>query len=101
MQDARVWDIERTWSDFKEMHTKVGEMWEFWVVIKGLTWVGKLELKFGPDDLPSISPRRFWGALESDFVRKRWQELQHYLLELMKSEEIRNGEIFLNFLTSK
>jgi len=82
MQDARVWDIERTWSDFKEMHTK-------------------LELRFGPDDLPSISPRRFWGALESDFVRKRWQELQHYLLELMKSEEIRNGEIFLNFLTSK
>merc|ERR1712137_72085 len=82
MQDARVWDIERTWSDFKEMHTK-------------------LELKFGPDDLPSISPRRFWGALESDFVRKRWQELQHYLLELMKSEEIRNGEVFLNFLTSK
>jgi len=23
MQDARVWDIERTWSDFKEMHTRV------------------------------------------------------------------------------
>jgi len=82
MQDARMWDIERTWSDFKEMHTK-------------------LELEFGHEALPAFSTRKFWGVLDSEFVRKRWQELQHYLLELMKSKEIRDHPIFLKFLTAK
>jgi len=60
-----------------------------------------LENEFGPDDLPQFSPRKFWGVLDSDFVRKRWQELQHYLVELLKSKQIRDSQSFLSFLTAK
>merc|ERR1712137_78433 len=79
MQDARMWDIERTWSDFREMHMK-------------------LETEF--DNLPFLSGRKFWGVLDPEFVRKRWQELQHYLLELMKVKAIRDHPIVLNFLSA-
>ena len=47
-----------------------------------------MENEFGPDDLPQFSPRKFWGVLDSDFVRKRWQELQHYLVELLTNKTI-------------
>jgi len=80
MQDNRTWEIERTWSDFKELHTK-------------------LEAKLADVALPPCPPKRFWGVMEPDFIRKRWNDLQRYITGLLRMEEVKSCDIFLQFIS--
>ena len=99
MQDARVWDIERTWSDFKELHTKVCTFFRSKISLM-FTCLVKLEQIFPEKVLPPCPSRRFWGVMDSEFVGKRWQDLQHYLVALVSCKDIRDSPPFLHFLTA-
>lgn len=52
-------------------------------------------------DLPHFTARKFLGVLDPEFVKKRWMELQHYLVELLSKKEIRDSTAFLEFLSAK
>jgi len=77
-----TWEIERTWSDFKELHTQLSHA-------------------FPNTKLPSCPQKKFWGVMDPDFVRKRWQELQNYLLELTKLPDVLESEQVTNFLAQQ
>merc|ERR1712110_554846 len=78
----KTYNIERTWSDFKEMHDQV-------------------QAALPHRTIPSCPERRFWGVMDPDFVRRRWQDLQDCTNEMVLVPEIRELPAFQNFVENK
>jgi len=82
MQDSKIWDIERTWSDFKQLHTQLVQ-------------------QFPNEDLPNCPKAKFWGVMDPDFIRKRWQDLQHFLVRILQNKVVLESETFLNWISTR
>uniref|UniRef100_A0A7S4I5Y8 Protein kinase domain-containing protein n=1 Tax=Vannella robusta TaxID=1487602 RepID=A0A7S4I5Y8_9EUKA len=70
-----TYNIERTWSDFSEAHSA-------------------LQLDFPGMALPPCPPRKYWGVMDPEFVRKRWQELQKMVDLLVAIPSIVKSQTF-------
>jgi len=78
----KTYEIERTWSDFKEMHDQVQ------IALPTIT-------------LPACPERRFWGVMDPDFVRRRWKEMQQCANEMLAISRVRENDAFKSFLENK
>jgi serine/threonine protein kinase len=77
--DQKRWLIARTFSDFKELHSK-------------------LEKALPTIRLPTLPPSKFFGAMSTDFIKQRKNELQVYTESLLKIPSVCKSDIFQFFL---
>jgi len=82
VQGNKTYNIERTWSDFKEMHDQV-------------------QAALPDRNIPPCPERRFWGVMDPDFVRRRWKELQDCTNDMVLMPEIRQLPAFQSFVENK
>ncbi|MDP2436719.1 MAG: protein kinase, partial [archaeon] len=79
--DQKRWHIYRTFSDFKELH-------------------GKIEKALPTIKLPGLPGNKFFGVMDSDFIKQRKNELQVYTESLLKIPSVKSSAIFQFFLTA-
>lgn len=73
---SESWEVEKTWSDFKDFHTKLEKLFT---------------------SLPECPPRKFWGVMDPDFIRRRWADLQEYTNALIRTKDVADSDVFYQF----
>eukprot|EP01102_Stenamoeba_stenopodia_P021032 TRINITY_DN8375_c0_g1_i1.p2 TRINITY_DN8375_c0_g1~~TRINITY_DN8375_c0_g1_i1.p2 ORF type:complete len:411 (-),score=80.32 TRINITY_DN8375_c0_g1_i1:307-1539(-) len=73
------WVVYRTFNDFKELHAK-------------------LEKRMPTIKLPPLPPDKFFGFLEPQFVKRRKEDLQIFLDQLLKIPTVCKSDVFQYFL---
>lgn len=79
--EQRRWHIYRTFSDFKELHSK-------------------LEKALPAIRLPPLPGSKFFGVMDAEFIKTRKNELQIYAESLLKIPSVKSSHIFQFFLTA-
>mmetsp|Transcript_19442 Transcript_19442/g.28975 ORF Transcript_19442/g.28975 Transcript_19442/m.28975 type:complete len:228 (+) Transcript_19442:3-686(+) len=80
--DQQRWLIFRTYNDFKELHAK-------------------LEKTLPTIKLPTLPRGKFFGQMDTNFVKERKNDLQVYTESLLKIPSVCKSEIFQFFLKNQ